>query len=79
MRAGMSADQGQLAGLREYSGMETLTPEVVNRIIKRIEIHNSELVDGHKQVKVDIYFTGAGLIDLTAIREMLAIAEAAQK
>lgn len=68
-----------LAGLREYSSMETLTPEVVNKIIKRIEIHNSELADGHKQVKVDIYFTGAGLIDLTVIREMLAIAEAAQK
>ena len=63
-----------LTGLREYSSMETLTPEMVNKIIKRIEIHNSELVDGHKQVKVDIYFTGAGLIDLTVIREMLAIA-----
>lgn len=62
-----------LTGLREYSSMETLTPEMVNKIIKRIEIHNSELVDGHKQVKVDIYFTGAGLIDLTVIREMLAI------
>lgn len=68
-----------LTGLREYSSMETLTPEVVNKIIKRVEIHNSELVNGHKQVKVDIHFTGAGLIDLTAIREMLAIAEAAQK
>lgn len=59
--------------------MKTLTPEVVNKIIKRIEIHNSEKVNGHKQVKVDIYFTGAGLVDLAAIREMLAIAEAAQK
>ena len=68
-----------LTGLREYSSMETLTPEVVNKIIKRIEIHNSEKVNGHKQVKVDIYFTGAGLVDLAAIREMLAIAEAAQK
>ena len=68
-----------LTGLREYSSMETLTPEVVNKIIKQIEIHNSEKVNGHKQVKVDIYFTGAGLVDLAAIREMLAIAEAAQK
>ena len=67
-----------LAGLREYSSMETLTPEVVNKIIQRIEVHNSELVDGHKQVKVDIYFTGAGLIDLTTIREMLAIAESSR-
>jgi len=36
----MSADQGQLAGLREYSGMETLTPEVVNRKRKGRSLHN---------------------------------------
>ena len=68
-----------LAGLREYSGMETLTPEVVNKIIKRIEVHNSEMVNGHKQVCIDIHFTGVGLVDLATIKEMLAIAEAAQK
>ena len=64
-----------LAGLREYSSMETLTPEVVNKIIKRIEVHNSETVNGHKRVGVDIYFTGVGLVDLATIKEMLAIAE----
>ena len=53
-----------LAGLREYSSMETLTPEVVNKIIKRIEVHNSETVNGHKRVGIDIYFTGVGLVDL---------------
>lgn len=68
-----------LAGLREYSSMEKLTPEVVNKIIKRIEVHNSEVADGHKRVKIDIYFTGAGLVDLATVKEMLAIAEAAQK
>lgn len=54
-------------------------PEVVNKIIKRIEVHNIEVVDGHKRVKIDIYFTGAGLVDLATVKEMLAIAEAAQK
>ena len=68
-----------LAGLREYSSVEKLTPEVVNKIIKRIEVHKSEVVDEHKQVKIDIYFTGAGLVDLATVKEMLAIAEAAQK
>ena len=67
-----------LAGLREYSSMETLTPEVVNKIIKRIEVHNSEMVNGHKQVGVDIYFTGVGLVDLATIKEMLAIAESSR-
>ena len=67
-----------LAGLREYSSMEALTPEVVNKIIKRIEVHNSEMVNGHKQVGVDIYFTGVGLVDLATIKEMLAIAESSR-
>ena len=67
-----------LAGLREYSSMETLTPEVVNKIIKRIEVHNSEMVNGHKRVGIDIHFTGVGLVDLTTIKEMLAIAESSR-
>ena len=57
-----------LAGLREYSSLETLTPEVVNKIIKRIEVHNSETMNGHKRVGVDIYFTGVGLVDLATIK-----------
>lgn len=67
-----------LAGLREYSSMETLTPEVVNKIIKRIEVHNSETVNGHKREGIDIYFTGVGLVDLATIKEMLAIAESSR-
>ena len=67
-----------LAGLREYSSMETLTLEVINKIIKRIEVHNSETVNGHKRVGVDIYFTGVGLVDLATIKEMLAIAESSR-
>ena len=67
-----------LAGLREYSSMETLTPEVVNKIIKRIEVHNSEMLNGHKRVGIDIHFTGVGLVDLATIKEMLAIAESSR-
>ena len=67
-----------LAGLREYSSMETLTPEVINKIIKRIEVHNSEILNGHKRVGVDIHFTGVGLVDLATIKEMLAIAESSR-
>ena len=66
--------RNMLAGLREYSSMETLTPEVVNKIIKRIEVHNSETVNGHKRVVIGIHFTGVGLVDLATIKEMLAIA-----
>ena len=61
-----------LAGLREYFSMETLTPEVVNKIIKRMEVHNSEMVNGHKRVCIDIHFTGVGLVDLaTSYKKIL--------
>ena len=60
-----------LAGLREYSSIETLTAEVVNKIIKRIEVHNSEMVNGHKRVGIDIHFTGVGLAGRAAIRRRL--------
>ena len=40
---------------------ENMTPELVNTIIRRIEIHNPKKVDGQKCVKADIYFTGVGL------------------
>ena len=60
-----------LAGLREYTSMETLTPELVNKIIKRIEVHNSEIVNGHKRVGIDIHFTGVGLAGRAAIRRRL--------
>ena len=58
--------------------METLTPAVVNKIIKRIAVHNSEMVNGHKQVGVDIYVTGVGLVDRATINERRAIAESSR-
>ena len=36
------------------------------------------MVNGHKQVGVDIHFTGVGLVDLATIKEMLAIAESSR-
>ena len=43
-----------------------------------IEVHNSEMLNGHKRVGIDIYFTGVGLVDLATIKEMLAIAESSR-
>ena len=57
----------------KYSRKE-LTPEIVNRLIRRIEVHNSEKIDGRKRVKLDVYFTAVGLIDIpdeNELREMM--------
>ena len=62
-----------LQGLREFTELRELTPSIVNTLIKRIEVHNNDKFDGHCHVKVDIYFTAAGMIDLPTEQELLRL------
>ncbi len=59
-----------LKGLREFTEMKKLTPELVNTLIQRIEVHNSDRSSGKIRVKVDIYFTAVGIIDLPTEKDM---------
>ena len=59
-----------LKGLREFTDLRSLTPELVNTLIRRIEIHNSEKIDGKRHVQVDIYFTAVGMINLPTEKEL---------
>ena len=49
-----------LKTIRERSDGDELTPITVNKLIKRIEVHNPVKIGGHKRIEVDIYFTGIG-------------------
>ena len=40
---------------------------------QRIEVHNNDKYDGHCHVKVDIYFTAVGMIDIPDEKEILDI------
>ena len=61
--------------LREMTDIKELTPTLVNSIIQRIEVHNNDKYDGHCHVKVDIYFTAVGMIDIPTEKEILAMME----
>ena len=52
-----------------------LTPTLVNSLVERIEVQNSDKSDGHSHVKVDIYFTAVGMIDIPTEKEILATME----
>lgn len=65
--------------LREMTNVNELTPTVVNSLIQRIEVHNNDKYDGHCHVKVDIYFTAAGLIDIPKEEEILVMTEEIKK
>ena len=63
-----------LETIRKCTDIKELTPALINRLIQRIEVHKSEKVDGRKRVKLDVYFTAAGLIDIpdeNELREMM--------
>ena len=64
-----------LNGFRKYSEMRELTPEIVNMMIRRIEVHNNDKYDGHCHVKVDIYFTGVGLFERPTEQELQTLAD----
>ena len=59
-----------LDGLRDFSMVRELTPTIVNTLIQRIEIHNNDKSSGHCHVKVDIYFTAVGMIDIPTKQEL---------
>lgn len=64
-----------LKGFRKYSEMRELTPEIVNMMIQRIEVHNNDKYDGHCHVKVDIYFTGVGLFERPTEQELQTLVD----
>lgn len=64
-----------LRTLREMTDIKELTPTLVNSLIERIEVHNNDKYDGHCHVKVDIYFTAVGMIDIPTEKEILAMME----
>ena len=64
-----------LRTLREMTDIKELTPTLVNSLIERIEVHNSDKSSGHSHVKVDIYFTAVGMIDIPTEKEILATME----
>lgn len=62
-----------LRTLREMTEINELTLTLVNSLIERIEVHNNDKSSGHCYVKVDIYFTAVGMIDIPTEQEILAM------
>lgn len=64
-----------LRTLRELTDITELTPTLINSLVERIEVHNSDKSSGHSHVKVDIFFTAVGMIDIPTEQELLAMME----
>lgn len=66
-------------GLTEFLEIKELMPEIVNKIIKRIEVHSPEKKHSHNCVKIDINFTAIGFFRKEEEQELLRLAKKAQE
>ena len=57
-----------MKALRDYTDIQQLTPEIVNALIRCIEVRSKDKET--KKVKVDIYFTVVGLFSVPTEKEM---------
>ena len=53
-----------LRTLREIKEINELAPTLVNTLIERIEVNNNDKSNGHCYVRVDVYFTSVGIVDI---------------
>lgn len=63
-------------GLMEFTQIKELTPTIVNKLIKRIEVHNPEKKHSHNCVKIDITFTAIGLFQKSGETEIQKLMQA---
>ena len=68
-----------MPGCRKGSILRSFTPTIANSLIECIEVHNNDKYDGHCHVKVDIYFTAVGMIDIPTEKEIQAMVEEIRK
>ena len=62
-----------LIGLRECLAINELTPAIVNTLVDRIEVHEAEIIDGRKNIRVDIFYSAVGLIRIPTDAEISKI------
>lgn len=62
-----------LKTIRACTDLKELTPEIVNTLIKRIDVHNPDEKFKHRRVKIDIYFMAVGLISIPDEKELLSL------
>ena len=66
-------------GLMEFTEIKELTPTIVNKLIKRIAVHNPEKKHSHNCVKVDITFTAIGLFQKPDEAELQKLMQAVKE
>ena len=52
--------------VKKYTEIKELTPEIINELIDKILVYQQTKVDGKKYQQIDIYYSGVGIISVSA-------------
>ena len=52
--------------VKKYTEIKELTPEIINELIDKILVHQQTKFDGKKYLQIDIYYSGVGIISVSA-------------
>lgn len=51
-----------ISNVKKYTEITELTPEILNELIEKILVHQTEKINGKKVQEIDIYYRGVGII-----------------
>lgn len=65
-----------ISNVKKYTEITELTPEILNELIEKIVIHQTEKINGKKVQEIDIYYRGVGIISFPVnIEDMTMVVE----
>lgn len=55
--------------VHKYFDLQELTPTILNDMVKRVEVHAPQMVDGHRTQQIDIYYDLVGFLPLSLFQQ----------
>ncbi|MBQ2664463.1 MAG: DUF4368 domain-containing protein, partial [Clostridia bacterium] len=55
--------------VHKYFDLQELTPSTLNDLVKRVEVHQSEKIDGKRTQLIDIHYDLVGLLSLSLFQQ----------
>ena len=65
-----------ISNVKKYTEIDKLTPEILNELIEKILVHQTEKINGKKVQEIDIYYRGVGIISFpVSLEDMTMVIE----
>ena len=60
-----------ISKVHKYFDLQELTPDVLNDLVKRIEVHAPEQIDDRRTQHIDIYYDFVGLLPMSLLQSKM--------